>query len=894
MVKLTEELIWLGLTTSVARKSDRIDELLRPVLVGLVREQRLPLARWALRTLPRLPASVTRAETFERLAMAAQASVPMAKPILTRVSARAFAEWLPKIVAPNSAPVDVGIRRSRNRLILTAGSEAGDYVIQIPSAEPLAIAVSEREAQDMNPRIVTLRRARPTSVRVGGGTVWIRDALGAIFEVPPLQPSVHGRDEVWRFNDAPSDVDSFRLGAVHYEHGVSVAVYASNATQVYLCVYDGANEIARIPFPNKNDGVWSGYIPDVANEFDYGFRADGPFEPARGQRYNPNKLLLDPYAKRITGNLEWNAAVYGFNVDDSIRDMGFNAADSAPYVPKARSLRARETPSLKSPAVQTDRMVMYQAHIKGLTSQHPGVPTHLQGRYAGMHSDAIIGHLRQLGVTSILLHPIHEFIDSSFLVERGLRDYYGGNPIGYFAPTSRFASHDSVAEFREMIGKLHDAGFEVIIMVDYDHTGEGDEQGPTLSWRGLDNLEYYSVSRSEPRRYENLTGTGNSLDFEKNAPRRMLLDSLRYWVQEMGVDGFFFRLATVLGRTADGFDPGAGSVLQEIRRDRDLSRVKLIAEPWDIGPGGYQLGNFPAGWSELNDKYKNTLRRFWRGERGLIGDLATRMCGSSDIFNRSGRSPQSSVNFISDHNGFTLADLYSYNQKHNEANREDNRDGPLADDSDNCGVEGPTDDRVIRSLRRRLRRNQLACLLLAHGIPILFGGDEVSNSQNGNNYAYCQDNKTGWIGWDHLQGEEDLTMFVSQLVELRTEFQQLRPKRWNSGKSNTPDAIDWFTSDAMPMTERDWKDPEATFLAYVLRGGDEEALYVAMNGSSEDRKAIAPRLQGVTGWQRHIDTAAELKENRRSRTSIVDGDESFMISARSLQVFRGIPPSSRV
>jgi isoamylase len=887
IVRLTEELIWLGLTSSVKRREERINELLQQVLVALVREDRRPLARWAVRTLPRLPKSVTETENFERLAWAAVARVPGAKPILRSLSRAAFKDWLPVAVPRETRSIDVGIRRLGKSISVHVGSPNGDYCIQIPEVEPYSLSVSDVGPSDPDARTVSLRGNAPSYVRVGPQQLWVQNARGDVYEIPPLSERSDSNLKGLKFASPPPDVEPVRLGVTHYEHGINVAIYSAHSARIELCLFAGRTEMVRLTLPEKTEDIWHGYLPHLIDEITYGFRVHGPYEPPRGHRFNPHKLLIDPYARKFEGSFTWNATHYAYKAGSAKEDLSFDKRDNSQTTLLSQSLKP-EAKSRPAPVrIPWEQTVLYQLHVRGMTMVHPLVLKDDQGMYSGLASEPVTRHLSRLGVTTLVLSPVHEFIDQPYLLEKGLKDYWGENPIAYFAPVARHARADPVTEFKEMTAKLHAHEFEVLISVDYSHTVEGNQLGPTLSWRGIDNTEYYSLKPENPRFYDDVTATGNTLNVDKPAARRMILDSLRYWVEEMGVDGFLFRLGTTLGRSRNGFDPGPGSLLQEIRRDPVLSRVKLIAEPWDIGMGGYQVGAFPPGWSELNDRYRSAMRRFWQGEAKLLGEISTRMAGSPDLFNQDGRSPHAGINHVTEQHGFTLADLYSYNEKHNEANGEDNRDGSTVEHSYNCGFEGPTEDREIIGLRRQLRKNQFACLMLARGIPFLLAGDEVGNTQSGNNNAYCQDNPIGWIGWDNLGNEgEDFTAFISRLISIRREYPQLAAGDWLDDVNTTKQQrISWYSQHGAEMAEHDWNSSENQFLSYVIRDtADGPPLWIMLNASPETVEATAPNPAPHGGWEMILNTAAA--EGKREPVHL-GGRQRFSVPRRSVVLFAG-------
>jgi isoamylase len=656
-----------------------------------------------------------------------------------------------------------------------------------------------------------------------------------------------------------------RLGASWDGRGTNFALFSANAEKVELCLFDaqGRRELERIELPERSEDIWHGYLNDVSPGQLYGYRVHGPYAPERGHRFNPNKLLLDPYARRLAGRLVWSDAHFGFRVGSAREDLSFDRRDNARGMLKAvvvdetyvgrRGARA---------SISWEDTIIYEAHVKGLTQLREDVPQQLRGTYGGLCSPAMIDHFKRLGVTMVELLPIHAVIDDRVLVEKKLINYWGYNSIGFFAPEPRYAQDNALDSFRTTVARLHDAGIEVMLDVVYNHTAEGNHLGPTLSFRGIDNASYYWLKPENPRFYDDFTGCGSSVNLTHPRVLQMVMDSLRYWVEVCHVDGFRFDLATTLSRGPNGFDRTSG-FLTAIRQDPVLAQVKLVAEPWDVGMGGYQLGSFPSQWSEWNDRYRSAMRRYWSGEGSLIGEISSRMTASSDLFHRDGRSPRASVNHITVHDGFTLADLFSYNEKHNLANGEDNRDGANDNHSNNCGHEGPTDDPAILALRRQLRRNQLACLLLAQGLPLLLAGDEVGNSQGGNNNAYCQDNDTGWVKWNHLGDEtEDFTDFVGHLTALRRRFPQVKGHRWLDGRR--PDGsygVLWLTPSAEEMKEQDWNFPEGRFLSYVLGPADAggEPIFIVLNAALEQIAFHLPKMPDYARWQLVLNTV-ELKQ----------------------------------
>jgi len=665
-------------------------------------------------------------------------------------------------------------------------------------------------------------------------------------------------------------------GATPSEHGVNFALFSAHATRVEVCIYDeaGEHEIGRVVLPEYTDEVWHGFVPGLKPGARYGYRVHGPYEPLVGHRFNPNKLLLDPYAKAYVGALKWGPELFGYTIGHPDADLSFDTRDSAHLMPKCVVVDSRfEWKQPQAVRVPWDRTVLYEAHVRGLTMRHPAVPEHQRGRFAGLANNEVLLHIRELGVTSVELLPVQMFIDQSFLLEKGLKNFWGYDTIGFFALHTAYQSEPSIDEFKDMVDHLHLNGLEVILDVVYNHTPEGNELGPTLCLRGIDNVSYYRLMPDEPRYYINDTGTGNTVNLSHPRVLQMVTDSLRYWVTEMRVDGFRFDLAPILAREPYGFDEGGG-FLDSCRQDPVLSSVKLIAEPWDCGPGGYQFSSFPPGWAEWNDRYRDTVRAFWRGDEGLVPAMAQCLTASSSQFNQRGRRPWSSINFLTAHDGFTLADLVSYNDKHNEANGEGNRDGHSDNLSWNCGVEGPTDDPAVVALRARQQRNLLATLLMSQGTPMLLAGDEFGRTQHGNNNAYCQDSEISWVDWNGIGAAGSaLIMFVRRLTTLRRELPVLRRNRFMTGSFNEALGVrdlTWLTADGKEMTEEDWKngntrcfgmllDGTAQVSSIVRRGTDASVLLV-FNGWHEGVEFSLPALPEGASWLRLFDTALEQQE----------------------------------
>lgn len=653
-----------------------------------------------------------------------------------------------------------------------------------------------------------------------------------------------------------------RIGAEFDGDGVNFAVFSEHATGIDLCLFspDGARELARLPMPERTGYVWHGRVPGLVPGQLYGYRAHGPYAPEEGHRFNHHKLLLDPYAKRITGHPRWAEALFGYNTSAKSRDLTFNTRDSARFMPKC----VVEDPSFhwgndRPPAHTVAQSVIYEAHVKGFTALRD---VHHAGHFLALASDEAVEHLLTLGVTAVELLPVQAFLNDRFLTDRKLTNYWGYQPIGYFAPEPRYMSTGQIAEFQHVVKRLHAAGIEVILDVVYNHTGEGSELGPTLCFRGLDNRSYYRLHPDNPRHCINDTGCGNTLNMDHPMVLRMVMDSLRYWVEAMHVDGFRFDLASTLARDATGFQPNS-AFFAAIRQDPVLSRVKLIAEPWDIGPGGYQLGAFPHPFLEWNDKFRDGVRRFWRGDDGLARDLATRITGSAQQFDHSGRSATSSVNFIAAHDGMTLHDLVSYSRKHNEANKEANHDGHGEDYSDNMGHEGPTDDPAITAARAQRARNMLATVLLSQGTPMLLAGDEIGHTQRGNNNAYCQDSPITWLDWS--RADRALLDFTRRLIAFRAAHPILRQKQFLHSRTRGADGADdliWWHASGKRMTSEDWQDPDLAHVCVELRTASgtpayddlEYAIFLIFNAGDELHVAL-PRPPKGQVWSRHINTA---------------------------------------
>jgi isoamylase len=659
-------------------------------------------------------------------------------------------------------------------------------------------------------------------------------------------------------------------GAAWDGEGTNFAIFSGNATKVELCLFDerGERELERIALPEYTNQIWHGYLPGVQPATVYGYRVHGPYEPENGHRFNPNKLVLDPYAYGHTGELVWNPALFGYQMETA-DDLTFDERDSAPFVPKCvvvdPGFEWSEARSHKR--IPWDDTIVYEVHLKGFTKQHPEVSENLRGTFAGLGQKEVVNYIKALGVTSVELLPIHTFINDSHLLENGLANYWGYNSIGFFAPDPRYAfeREQTLREFKEMVARLHEGGLEVILDVVYNHTAEGNERGPTLSFRGIDNRSYYRLLQDQPRYYINDTGTGNTFNVSHGRVIQLVLDSLRYWVEQTQVDGFRFDLGTILAREPNGFDNQSG-FLKACTQDPVLNAVKLIAEPWDCGPGGYQVGEFPPGWAEWNDKYRDTVRDFWRGQ-AKPSALSTRLVASPDLFDRLGRKPSACVNFITAHDGFTLNDLVTYNDKHNEANGEENRDGSSDNRSWNCGVEGPAEDGEINRLRERQIRNFLATLLLSQGTPMMLAGDEFGRTQQGNNNAYCQDNAISWFNWEIEKKGNALIQFVQRLTGLRHQYPILRRNRFLTGQYVEEIGVKdvtWIGANGAEMTQEQWQDPNMACFGMLLdgraqatgvrRSSSDATLLLIINGHSDSVQFTLPDDSGGIHWSLLVDT----------------------------------------
>ena len=696
----------------------------------------------------------------------------------------------------------------------------------------------------------------------------------------------------------------YPLGARWNGAGVNFAIFSEHAEKVELCLFDprGRREMERIVLPEYTDSVWHGYLPDARPGLLYGYRVYGPYDPANGHRFNHHKLLLDPYAAMVAGTLQWSDAHFGYRIGSSRADLSFDRRDNAAGMPKCVVVDGAFTwADDKQLHSRWHELVAYELHVRGFTMRHPTVRPELRGTFAALASPNVIEYLSHLGVNAVELLPVHNFVDDRYLVEKGLRNYWGYSPISFFAPNPRYLSRQDLGEFKTMVSRLHDAGIEVILDVVYNHTAEGNELGPTLSFRGIDNKSYYRLNATNERHYIDYTGCGNSLNLDHPFVLKMVTDSLRYWVREMHVDGFRFDLATTLARREGEFTQNS-TFLASISQDPVLSRVKLIAEPWDLGYGGYRLGGFPVGWSEWNDRFRDGVRRFWRGTDGQISDMATRLTGSSDVFDRAGRRPRASLNFITAHDGFTLNDLVSYDHKHNEANQEGGRDGHDENLSWNCGTEGPTDSVEIVALREKQKRNFFATLLLSQGLPMLLAGDELGHTQAGNNNAYCQDNDISWLDWAPLRdGASETIDFVRGLIALRRKHPVFRRPRFFRGEAPpgwSLKDIAWHVPEGREMNEADWRDDGRRCFGALLSGetGDrfislqgfpeaDDSFFLMLNAHGHDVDFTLPQATNIREWSLIINTALAAFPPRELRAA---PGSTFTMASHSLALFQGI------
>jgi isoamylase len=692
----------------------------------------------------------------------------------------------------------------------------------------------------------------------------------------------------------------YPLGATWDGEGVNFAIFSANATRVEICLFDHLDdprETRRLALPERTENIWHGYVPEIGPGQLYGYRVYGPYNPAQGHRFNPHNLLIDPYARALSGPIEWDNAMYGYRVGSPYRDLTIGKRDNAPYIPRSVVI----DPSFDwgddaPPDIPLRDTIVYEMHVKGFTQLHPDVPLPLRGTYAGMTTPAVIDYLSDLGITAVELLPIHQFVNDQFLTDRGLSNYWGYNTLNFFAPDVRYSSSGTlgqqVVEFKQMVKALHAAGIEVFLDVVYNHTGEGNHLGPTLCYRGVDNASYYRLVPDNPRYYMDYTGTGNSLNTMHPRALQLVIDSLRYWVTEMHVDGFRFDLARTLVR--GNHDGELSPFFDIIKQDPVLCQVKLIAEPWDVGPDGYWVGGFPAPWSEWNGKYRDNVRSFWKGDMGQAAEFASRIMGSSDLFRHNGRRPNNSINFITSHDGFTMRDLVSYNEKHNEANGEGNRDGDNHNNSWNCGIEGPTDDPEVNALRARQQRNFLATLFLSQGTPMLLAGDENSRTQHGNNNAYCQDNEISWLDWNLSPERRELLAFTQKLIALRKKHPLLRRRNFFAGQitpGGTEYDVEWLAPDGQEIGPSLWNDANLRCIGLLLNGQvmreidnrgeplQDDILLVLFNADHEPVPFILPDWPDDPVWDVLIDTADPNGDGEREPTS-----EIYEVQPRSLVV----------
>ncbi len=696
----------------------------------------------------------------------------------------------------------------------------------------------------------------------------------------------------------------FPRGATWDGEGVNFALFSENAERVELCLYDptGRREMQRIEVREQTNLIWHCYLPEARPGLLYGYRVHGPYDPAHGHRFNPNKLLIEPYAKDIVGQLRWSDAHFGYRIGHRNEDLSFDRRDNGPGMPKCRVIDPAFTwGDDRAPCVPWSDMVVYELHVRGFTRNHPDIPQPLRGTYAGLATAPVIDHLRRLGITSVELMPIHAFVDDRHLVERSLSNYWGYNSIGFFAPDHRYSSSGVVDEFKTMVKTLHSNGIEVILDVVYNHTAEGNHLGPTLSFRGIDNASYYRLDDDNPRYYKDYTGCGNTLNLRQPRALQLIMDSLRYWVLEMHVDGFRFDLASALARELHEVDR-LGAFFDILLQDPVLSQVKLIAEPWDLGEGGYQVGNFPVGWGEWNDRYRDTMRAYWKGDDGLIGDFARRLTGSSDLYEHNGRKPYASVNFITAHDGFTLHDLVSYNAKHNEANGEENRDGTDNNNSWNCGAEGKVDDADIMALRARQKRNLLATLFFSQGVPMLLAGDEMGRTQRGNNNAYCQDNDISWVNWELSAADREFLAFVQRVIAVRREHPIFRRRNFFQGRaiqgSDIRDVL-WLKPDGGEMSDEEWAHDFARCLGVYLDGAvmmecdrrgnpvQDDSFLLLFNSHHETIGFRLPAPRADYEWLSLLDTRIT---DGRKPDGRFQGDDTYPLEGRSLALLIQVGP----
>jgi len=688
----------------------------------------------------------------------------------------------------------------------------------------------------------------------------------------------------------------YPLGATWDGKGVNFALFSEHAEKVELCLFDthGRHETARIVLQEHTDQVWHGYLPEAEPGLLYGYRVHGPYLPEQGQRFNAHKLLLDPYAKAIEGDVNWADANFGYEIGHPDEDLSLDVRDNAQHMPKCKVVDPHfDWGDEHFPDTPWNETVIYELHVKGFTKLHPDIPEHLRGTYAGLASGPAITHLKNLGITAVELMPVHAFPDDRHLLEKGLRNYWGYNSIGFFAPDMRYSATNSITEFKSMVKTLHANGIEVILDVVYNHTAEGNHRGPTLSFRGIDNASYYRLEPGQRRYYRDYTGCGNTLNMTHPRVLQLIMDSLRYWVLEMHVDGFRFDLASTLARELHDVDR-LGAFLDIIHQDPVLSQVKLIAEPWDLGEGGYQVGNFPPGWAEWNGKYRDAIRSFWKGDGGLVAEMASRLTGSSDIYNHSGRRPYASINFLTAHDGFTLTDLVSYNDKHNEINGEENRDGESHNRSWNCGVEGATENQEILRLRSCQKRVLITTLLLSQGVPMLVSGDEMGRSQGGNNNAYCQDNAISWVNWNISDEDRQFLRFVQRMIAIRKAHPLFHRNRFFVGREPNGRRVKdmaWFNTKGNEIVGDEWHQLSIPALGVYLLGAHldetdmqgrpilDDDFLLMINAHHEPVAFRMPRFRRHERWHCIMNTS--LEQGLADDGDFASGDE-FLLKGRSV------------
>lgn len=722
-----------------------------------------------------------------------------------------------------------------------------------------------------------------------------------------MQHTTLSSDKLHRHNYYVSTGRSYPLGATCDEQGVNFALFSANATKVELCIFSPqtdnapALEIARITLPEFTDDIWHGHISGITAGCYYGYRVHGPFEPTQGHRFNPHKLLLDPYAKQIAGQFIPSDRHYSFDIKHNEKDLTLNQQDNAQYLPKC--VVTSPLPNSNSHLqIKRRDTIIYELHVKGFTKLHPDVPSKLQGTFSGLSSKAVCDYLTNLGITSVELLPIHQFVDEPFVHKKGLTNYWGYNSIGFFLPHQAYSESDARAEFKQMVETFHQAGIEVILDVVYNHSAEGNELGPTYSFKGIDNASYYRLQNTNKRYYENHSGCGNTFNIQHPRVLQMVLDSLRYWVSEMGVDGFRFDLAPILGREELAFN-SKSTFFNAVRQDPILAKIKLIAEPWDIGENGYQLGQFPKSWLEWNDKFRDICRQFWRGDKGLVPEFARRLHGSSDLFEQPSRRPSASINFITSHDGFTLDDLVSFEHKHNQANNEHNLDGHNSNFSANYGEEGASSNSAVNQLRDQQKRNLLTSLFIAQGTPMLLSGDEHANSQQGNNNAYCQDNETTWINWQYANTANNKaeTAFVSSLIALRKAHPLLNRTNYQHGvktssKTGLSD-ISWLNCHGHSMTENDWHNNRLKCFAMLLSNTEntdlqDDALLIIFNAHANDINFQLPALNGH--WNKLIDTTSATINDEKQQPTFDANSLLINVSAHSCTLLSFIQESAAI